>query len=201
VDVTQLDCDYYCFSGHKMLAPTGIGVLYGKPEALNKLAPVRFGGGMVDMVTEADTTWGPLPHRLEAGTPNIGGIIGLGSAIDYLQSHDINAIHTYEAELYEYTVKALSQLEHVRLLGHPKERMSVLSLTADGAHPYDIASMLDKYGVALRSGNHCAQPLLHALGETAALRISPAFYNTIEEIDSLCRYFAKAITMLRKYST
>lgn len=201
VDVQALDCEYYCFSGHKMVGPTGIGVLYGKRMCLEKLPPVRFGGGMVDIVTEEETTWGPIPHRFEAGTPNIAGAIGLGAAVEYLMTHDIDAMHAYEDELLKYALESIEALDHVRILGHPKKRSGAIAFVVDGAHPYDIASMIDKAGVAVRSGNHCAQPMLKALGESAAVRVSPAFYNTREEIDILCEVLAKVIGMLRRFSS
>lgn len=199
VDVADMDCDYYCFSGHKMLGPTGIGVLYGKKECLEKLPPARFGGGMVDIVTEKETTWGPVPHRFEAGTPNISGIIGLSEAVNYITSHDRAAMHAYEDDLLQYALEEISSLEHVRILGHPAKRSGAIAFAADGAHPYDIASMIDKNGIAVRSGNHCAQPMLQALSESAAVRVSPAFYNTKEEIDILCETLQKVITLLRKF--
>ncbi len=200
VDVQKLDCEYYCFSGHKMLGPTGIGVLYGKKECLEALPPVRYGGGMVDLVTEEETTWGLLPLRFEAGTPNISGIIGLGAAVGYLNEHNFDAMHAWEANLLNYTLDRVSALDHVRILGHPARRAGAVSFAAEGAHPYDIASMLDKAGVAVRSGHHCAQPILQCLGETSAVRISPNFYNTREEIDICCENAEKIISLLRKYS-
>lgn len=200
VDVQDLDCEYYCFSGHKMLGPTGIGVLYGKEECLKKLPPVRFGGGMVDIVTEEETTRGPLPHCFEAGTPNIAGIIGLGEAVRYLNDHDFDAMHAYEEEIFCYALEKIGQIEHIKILGNPKERAGAIAFTVDGAHPYDIASIIDKAGVAVRSGNHCAQPMLACLNETAAVRVSPVFYNTKEEIDILCDVLGKAISMLRKFA-
>ena len=199
-DVQALDCDYYVFSGHKMLGPTGTGVLYGKRSCLEALPPARFGGGMVDLVSGENTTWGPLPHRFEAGTPNIAGIIGLGEAVRYLTSHDFEAMHAQEEDVLKYAEEKLAAMEHVRILGHPKVRAGAVSFAVDGAHPYDIASMIDKAGIAVRSGNHCAQPMLACLGENAAVRVSPAFYNTKEEIDVLCEYLQKVITMLRKWA-
>lgn len=201
VNVQELDCEYYCFSGHKMTGPTGIGVLYGKCACLEKLPPVRFGGGMVDIVTEQKTTWGPVPHRFEAGTPNIAGIIGLGAAVEYLLEHDIEAMHAWEDDLMAYALEKIGALPHVRILGHPKKRAGAIAFAVDGAHPYDIASMIDKAGVAVRSGNHCAQPMLQTLEESAAVRVSPAFYNTKEEIDTLCEVLEKVITMLRKFQS
>ncbi len=201
VNVQELDCEYYCFSGHKMTGPTGIGVLYGKRACLEKLPPVRFGGGMVDIVTEQKTTWGPVPHRFEAGTPNIAGIIGLGAAVEYLLEHDLGAMHAWEEELMSYALEKIGALPYVRILGHPKKRAGAIAFAVDGAHPYDIASMIDKAGVAVRSGNHCAQPMLQALGESAAVRVSPAFYNTKEEVDTLCEVLVKVITMLRRFQS
>ncbi len=200
VDVQELDCEYYVFSGHKMLGPTGIGILYGKRECLEKLEPVRFGGGMVDIVRKEGTTWAPLPHRFEAGTPNIGGAIGLGAAVCYLKEHGAEAIRSYEDELFTYALSKIESSAGVCVLGNPKERTGVISFVADKAHPYDIASMIDKAGIAVRSGNHCAQPMLQCLNETAAVRVSPAFYNTYEEIDILCEYLTKVISMLQKWA-
>ncbi|MGN1155011.1 MAG: aminotransferase class V-fold PLP-dependent enzyme [Agathobacter sp.] len=199
VDVGKLDCDFYCFSGHKILAPTGVGVLYGKRSCLEQLLPCRFGGGMVDVVTDQHTTWAPLPHKLEAGTPNISGIIGLGEAISYLQLHEIEKIYEYEIDLLKYLLKELEKIEMIHILGHPKERAGVISFCVEDLHPYDIASLLDKAGIAVRSGSHCAQPALHSLGVDAAVRVSPAFYNTKEEIDVFCEYLKKIVVMLLKW--
>ncbi|MCR5667368.1 MAG: SufS family cysteine desulfurase [Eubacterium sp.] len=200
VDVKSLDCEYYCFSGHKMIGPTGVGVLYGKKECLEKLEPARYGGGMVDLVKEEETTWGPLPYRFEAGTPNIGGIIGLGEAVTYLTEHDIEAMHEYESKLLAYALEKISAIPYVEILGHPAKRAGAISFAVEGAHPYDIASMLDKAAIAVRSGSHCAQPMLECLGVNATVRVTPNFYNTYEEIDVFCETLVKVITLLRKYS-
>lgn len=200
VNVKELDLDFYVFSGHKMLAPTGIGVLYGKRECLETLPPVRFGGGMVDMVTEQETTWGTLPHRLEAGTPNISGIIGLGAAVKYLLDHNIDTMRSHEKTLLLHTEEKLQNIKGLHLLGHPSERSGVLSFTVDGTHSYDIASMIDKAGIAVRSGHLCAQPALQSLGWDHSTRISPAFYNTFDEIDFACEQLEKTIEFLRKFS-
>ncbi len=200
VDVQMLDCDYYCFSAHKMIGPTGVGVLYGKKNCLEKLEPVRYGGGMVDIVDKEDTTWGNLPYRLEAGTPNIGGIIGLGEAITYLQAHDLKAIRNYEAELITYAAEKIGSISHVKILGHPIKKAGAISFVVDGLHPYDIASMLDKAGIAVRSGSHCAQPILRTFNVTATIRVTPNFYNTKEEIDIFCSTLERIIGMLKKYS-
>lgn len=183
VDVSEVGCDYYCFSGHKMLAPTGTGVLYGKKEKLEALKPVRYGGGMVDLVTQEKTTWASLPYCFEAGTPNIAGIIGLGEAIRYIKSHDFDAMRKQEDDLIAYLRKRLETIDGLQFLGHPKKQAGAVSFCIDNVHPFDLASIVDKYGVALRSGNLCAQPALSALGADKAIRISPAFYNTVEEID------------------
>lgn len=201
VDVQELDCDYYCFSAHKMLGPTGVGVLYGKTEVLEKLKPTRYGGGMVDVVSDFDTSFGTVPYRFEAGTPNIGGIIGLGEAVKYLTDHDINAIHKYEEDLLGYALEKISKIPYVKVLGHPKKRAGAISFVVEGAHPYDIASMLDKSGIAVRSGNHCAQPIHRVLGVTATVRVTPNFYNTKDEIDFFCENLIKVTNLLRKYSS
>ena len=185
VDVRALDCDFLCFSGHKMMAPTGVGVLYGRREWLERLPPVSFGGGMIDEVTPLDATWAELPFKFEAGTPNIAGIIGLGAALDYLQSVGWNAIYAAEGDLLRYTEERLGALEGIRILGAPARRAGAVSFHMNGAHPYDVAKLLDQLGVAVRSGHHCAQPLLARFGLTGAVRVTPAFYNTREEIGTL----------------
>lgn len=195
-DMKQIDCDYYCFSGHKMLSPTGVGVLYGKKEALEALRPVRFGGGMVDLVTREETTFDQIPRRLEAGTPNISGIIALGAAAEYLRQQDPNHIRRYEAELIAYTEEKLRAVDHLHILGNPAHRAGAVSFTADGIHPYDIAAMTDKLGYAVRSGSHCAQPALRSLGVEHAVRVSPAFYNTPEEIDGFCEALERVIRLI-----
>ncbi|SDB26828.1 aminotransferase class V-fold PLP-dependent enzyme [Eubacterium oxidoreducens] len=199
IDVHDLDCEYYCFSGHKMLGPTGIGVLYGKTECLNNLKKVRFGGGMVDLVTEKETTWGPIPHCFEAGTPNITGAIGLAEAVRYINEHDFLAIRNWEEELLAYTVERLEKIEGVRIFGHPKIRAGAVSFEIEGVHPYDLASMIDKMGIAVRSGNLCAQPALASLGADKAVRISPAFYNTKQDIDSALEAMQRVIKVLLQY--
>ncbi len=182
----QSGSDYYVFSGHKMLSPTGVGVLYGKRECLESLCPVRTGGGMVDQVTPSHTTWGELPHRLEAGTPDISGIVGLGSAVRYLKENDVQEMRKHEEEMMAYLLKSLSGVPGVRILGNPPQRAGAVSFVVDGVHPFDAAAMLDKRGIAVRSGHHCAQPALRSFGEESAVRVSIAFYNTAEEIDRLC---------------
>ena len=200
-DVQQMDCDYYCFSGHKMLSPTGTGVLFGRKEALEKLRPVRTGGGMVDLVTAGQTTFDELPQRLEAGTPNIAGIIGMGEAIDYLMQHDLEQIRSYEARLIAYTEEQLAQIPSVHLLGHPEQRAGAVSFIVEGIHPYDIAVMADKLGYAVRSGSHCAQPALRSFDAETAVRVSPAFYNTMQEIDGFCDALQRIIHMTGRTSS
>ncbi len=199
VDVQDIDCDFYSFSGHKILGPSGIGVLYGKKEALEKLEPMRFGGGMVDLVEEAETTFGTLPIRLEAGTPNFSGAIALGAALKYMENIGRDAICAYEEELTDYALNALKNQEGLTIYGNPEKRVGVISFNINGVHSYDAASMIDKLGVALRSGNHCAQPAMKMLGQTAVLRLSVAFYNTKEEIDEAIKAIEKVKTMFAKY--
>ena len=196
IDVSETDPDYYVFSGHKMLGPTGIGVLYGKRELLERIIPVRFGGGMVDRVQEEKTTWDPLPYRLEAGTPNISGIVGLGEAVQYLENHDVANMRIHEKDLLDHLITKLSAEEKIRFLGHPDQRAAVLSLAIEGIHPYDLACLLDKKGIAVRSGNLCAQPGLRSLGEDNAIRVSVAFYNTMEEIDFFYETLIQAADIL-----
>lgn len=187
LDMQTLDCDFFCFSGHKMMGPTGTGVLYGKYDVLSQLPPDTFGGGMVDEVSISAASYGELPFRLEAGTPNISGNIGLGAAVDYLTGLGLAQIAQWEAALLTQLIDGLSQMPDVRILGAPGRRAGCVSFNIEGVHPYDAARLLDQLGVAVRSGHHCAQPLLTALGETGALRVSPAFYNTEEDIS---RFFA-----------
>ena len=184
-DVQALDCDFLCFSGHKLMGPTGTGVLYGKRAALEALPPDAFGGGMVDQVSLSGASWGELPFRLEAGTPNIVGNIGLAAAVDYLTSLGLRRIAAWEQTLLDETAAALERLPRVRILGRPARRAGAVSFNLEGCHCYDAARLLDQLGVAVRSGHHCAQPLLDCLGETGAVRVSPAFYNTREDIARL----------------
>ena len=186
IDVRKLDCEFLCFSGHKMMAPTGVGVLYGKREWLEKLPPVFFGGGMVDNVYCESATYGELPFKFEAGTPNIGGIIGLGAAIDYLRNAGLSDICSYEDELLSYVEERLQERDYLNILGTPERRAGAISFNLRGLHYYDTAKLLDQLGIAVRSGNLCAQPLLSRYGLTGAVRVTPAFYNTREEIDALC---------------
>ena len=199
-DMRALGCDFYALSGHKMMGPTGIGVLYGKKECLERLAPARVGGGMVDEVKKDVSTYGPLPERFEAGTPNYVGAIGLHAAIRYLRQIGPEEIEGYEAALIRYAEERLLEIPQVQILGHPKKRAGVISFTIDGIHPFDAASILDKLGVAMRSGTHCAQPGLALFGLETALRLSAAFYNTPEEIDAACDAIRRVIAMMSKWT-
>lgn len=185
VDVKAIDCDFLCFSGHKMLAPTGIGVLYGRYGILKDLDPVEFGGEMVDTVQTGQTTFETPPLRFEAGTPNYVGAIALGSAIDYLNEIGRASIREREHELLEYAEEQLASLDSISILGSPKKRGGCLSFSVESVHPLDLATLMDTQGIALRSGSQCAQPLLHeTYGVRNITRLTPAFYNTFAEIDA-----------------
>ncbi len=193
VDVQDLDADFYTFSGHKMFAPTGSGILYGKKELLEKMPPYQTGGGMIRTVSFEKTTYAPIPEKFEAGTPAIAAGIGLGAAIDYLNSIDFEAAAKYEHELLEYATEKLSAIEGVRIIGTAKEKASVLSFTIEGVHPHDIGTILDQSGIAIRAGHHCAQPVMQFFDVPATARASFAFYNTREEVDVLADAVQKVI--------
>ncbi|KAF2516184.1 aminotransferase class V-fold PLP-dependent enzyme [Flavobacterium foetidum] len=195
-DVQELDCDFYAFSGHKMCGPTGTGILYGKEEWLNKLPPYQGGGEMIKEVTFEKTTYADLPHKFEAGTPNIAGGIVLGTAIDYLNSVGFENIQAYEHELLEHATKRLSEIEGIRIYGNTKNKASVVSFNIDGIHPYDVGSIIDKLGIAVRTGHHCAQPIMSYFCIPGTIRASFSFYNTKEEIDQMVDAVKKAQTML-----
>ncbi|WP_035646328.1 aminotransferase class V-fold PLP-dependent enzyme [Flavobacterium sp. ASV13] len=195
-NVQELDCDFYAFSGHKMCGPTGTGILYGKEEWLNKLPPYQGGGEMIKEVTFEKTTYADLPHKFEAGTPNIAGGIVLGTAIDYLNEIGFDKIHEYENELLEYATKRLNEIEGIRIYGNTKNKASVVSFNIDGIHPYDIGSIIDKLGIAVRTGHHCAQPIMNFFCIPGTIRASFSFYNTKEEIDAMVDAVKKAQTML-----
>jgi cysteine desulfurase/selenocysteine lyase len=185
VDVAQLDCDFYTFSGHKMYGPTGVGVLYGKAHLLEAMPPYQGGGDMISSVTFEKTTYNRLPYKFEAGTPNIAAGIALGAAIDYLQEIGMDRIAAYEHDLLAYATAAFARLAGVRLIGTAKEKASVLSFVVDGVHPHDVGTILDQEGIAIRTGHHCAQPVMDFFHLPATARASLAFYNTREEIDAL----------------
>ncbi|WP_343705184.1 cysteine desulfurase [Flavobacterium sp.] len=195
-DVQELDCDFYAFSGHKMCGPTGTGILYGKEAWLNKLPPYQGGGEMIKEVTFEKTTYADLPHKFEAGTPNIAGGIVLGTAIDYLNEIGFDKIHEYENELLEHATKRLNEIEGIRIYGNTKNKASVVSFNIDGIHPYDVGSIIDKLGIAVRTGHHCAQPIMNFFCIPGTIRASFSFYNTKEEIDAMVDAVKKAQTML-----
>jgi cysteine desulfurase / selenocysteine lyase len=193
VDVQDLDADFYTFSGHKMFAPTGSGVLFGKKEWLDKMPPYQTGGGMIRTVTFEKTTYAPIPEKFEAGTPAIAAGIGLGAAIDYLNSIDFAEAARYEHELLEYATEKLSAIEGVKIIGTAKEKASVLSFIIENVHPHDIGTILDQSGIAVRAGHHCAQPVMQFFDVPATARASFAFYNTREEVDKLADAVQKVI--------
>ena len=189
VDVRELGCDFYAFSGHKLYGPTGIGALYGKSELLEEMIPYQTGGGAISTVTFAKTTYRPAPAKFEAGTPNIAGAIGLGAALRYVNAVGLQNIAAYEDELLEYATASISRIPWVHLIGKPRKRTSILSFVVEGVHAHDVGTILDSIGVAIRSGHHCAQPLIERLGLVATARASLAFYNLKEEIDRLVEGF------------
>jgi cysteine desulfurase/selenocysteine lyase len=195
VDVQDLDCDFYAFTGHKLYGPTGIGVLYGKKELLEAMRPYQGGGEMIGTVTTERITYAPPPHRFEAGTPAIVQAIGLGSAIDYVESVGRERIRAHEDQLLAYALERLSELNWLRIFGRAKHRGSIISFEMHGAHPHDVSTILDRYGVAIRAGTHCAEPLLARYGVTSTARASFAMYNTVEEVDRLVEALHKAHDM------
>ncbi len=201
IDVQELDCDFLVFSGHKMLAPLGIGVLYGKKEILNNMTPFLMGGDMIEYVYEQETTFAPLPNKFEAGTQNVEGVIGLGAAIDYIQNIGYENIQQIEKEVLDYAIERLSKLDYLDLYVTPnKEKHSgVISFNMKNVHPHDVASILDSYNVCVRSGNHCAQPLMRFLGIDSTCRASFYIYNTKEDVDMLVEGLEKAHNMFKKY--
>jgi cysteine desulfurase/selenocysteine lyase len=195
-DVQELDCDFYVFSGHKMCGPTGVGILYGKEAWLNKLPPYQGGGEMIKEVTFAKTTYADLPHKFEAGTPDIAGGIVLGVAVDYMNSIGFDAIQKQELELVQYGTKRLLEIEGLKIFGTAKEKTSVISFNIGEIHPYDIGTIIDKLGIAVRTGHHCAQPIMDFFKIPGTIRASFAFYNTKEEIDVMVEAVKKAQLML-----
>ena len=197
VDVKELDCDFYAFSAHKMYGPTGVGVLYGKEELLNSIPPYQGGGDMIKTVTFEKTTYNELPHKFEAGTPNIAGGIAFGAAIDYINSLGVENIAAYETELTEYALEQLNTVPGIQFIGKAKERASVISFLLEGIHPYDAGVILDKMGIAVRTGHHCTQPLMDRFGIPGTVRASFSFYNTKEEVDTLVKGLHKVIDMFK----
>ena len=201
IDVQDLDCDFLVFSGHKMLAPFGIGVLYGKKQILNNMSPFLMGGDMIDYVYEQETTFAPLPNKFEAGTQNVGGAIGISAAIDYIENLGYNNIEKIEKEVVGYAREELSKLDFLELYITPnrENHSSVISFNIKGVHPHDVASILDRFGVCVRSGNHCAQPLARSIGLDSTCRASFYFYNTKEDVDKLVEALKRAYEMFKKY--
>ncbi|NUP90570.1 MAG: cysteine desulfurase [Candidatus Sumerlaeia bacterium] len=187
VDVRELDVDFYAFSAHKMCGPTGVGVLYGKSHLLETMPPWQGGGDMIRSVTFEKTTYNTLPHRFEAGTPDIAGVIGLGAAIDYLHGIGLSRIAAHEDAVLAHGLAALSEIPGLRLIGTPRRRAGVISFVLDGIHPHDIGTILDREGIAIRTGHHCAQPVMQRFGIPATARASLALYSTREELDALAR--------------
>lgn len=193
VDVQDLDADFFVFSGHKMFAPTGSGVMYGKREWLERMPPYQTGGGMIRSVSFEGTTYAPIPDKFEAGTPAIAAGIGLGAAIDYINALDFNAAAAYEHELLDYATERLADIPGVKIVGTAANKASVLSFTIEGIHPHDIGTILDQQGIAIRAGHHCAQPVMQFFDVPATARASFAFYNTREEVDKLADAVQKVI--------
>jgi len=197
VDVTALDCDFYAFSGHKMCGPTGIGILYGREEWLEKLPPYQGGGDMILTVSFAATTYNELPYKFEAGTPNIAGAIGLGAAVDYLASLRMAEIARHEADLLDYATRSISALDGITLIGTAERKAGVISFNVDGIHPHDLGTVLDHQGVAIRTGHHCAMPVMEFFNIPGTARASLAFYNNTGDIDQLVDGLKVAINMFR----
>ena len=197
IDVQDMNCDFFVFSSHKVFGPTGVGVLYGKEALLEKMPPYQGGGDMILKVTFERTTYNELPYKFEAGTPHIAGVICLAKAIEFLSSYDMEAIQKHEIELAEYAQDMLTTFEGVHIIGEAKKKTSVVSFTVDGLHPFDIGTLLDKQGIAVRTGHHCTQPLMDFYKIPGTVRASFAFYNTKEEIDFFISAVEKSINMLR----
>jgi cysteine desulfurase/selenocysteine lyase len=197
VDVVAQDCDFYAFSGHKLYGPTGIGVLYGKRELLDEMPPFLYGGDMVDRVSFEKTTYAPLPLKYEAGTSNYIGAIGLGEAVEYLRGFDLREVEEHEMSLMRYAEEQLRRIDGLRIYGSTKDKCSIISFNVEGVHHYDLGMILDKLGIAIRTGQHCAEPVMTHFGITGMCRASIAMYNTREEMDALVRGVERAVRMLR----
>jgi cysteine desulfurase/selenocysteine lyase len=195
VDVQALDCDFYCFSGHKMVGPTGIGILYGKAALLEKMQPYQGGGDMILSVTFEKTTYNALPYKFEAGTPPIAAAVGLGATVDYLSAIGMDNIAAWEHRLLEYATGRLREMSGVRIIGTARDKAAVLSFTVNGVHPHDVGTILNEEGVAVRTGHHCAQPVMQRFGVPATARASFSFYNTFEEVDQLAGAIARVQKM------
>jgi cysteine desulfurase/selenocysteine lyase len=197
IDVQDLDCDFFVFSGHKMYAPMGIGGLYGKAEWLEKLPPYQFGGEMVDTVSFEKTTFNVLPFKFEAGTPNVGAALGLETAIQFLQSLDRKEVEAHENQLLQSAIQQLSEIDGIRFIGEAEQRSGLVSFIIEGIHPYDLGTIIDKMGVAVRTGHHCAEPVMTRFGIPGTVRASFALYNTLEEVNVFVKAVRRAAMMLR----
>jgi cysteine desulfurase/selenocysteine lyase len=197
IDVQDLDCDFFVFSGHKMYAPMGIGGLYGKAEWLEKLPPYQFGGEMVDTVSFEKTTFNVLPFKFEAGTPNVGAALGLETAVQFLQSLDRKEVEAHENQLLQSAIQQFSDIEGIRFIGQAEQRSGLVSFIIEGVHPYDLGTIIDKMGVAVRTGHHCAEPVMTRFGIPGTVRASFALYNTLEEVEIFVKAVKRAATMLR----
>ena len=196
VDVQALGCDFYCFSGHKMYGPMGVGVMYGRREMLDELPPYQGGGEMIEEVTFERTTYNHLPFKFEAGTPSVGDVLGLGCAIDFMESVGVDTIATHEADLLRYATECIREIPDVRIFGMAPEKASVLSFLVGEAHPYDVGTLIDQLGVAVRTGHHCTQPVMDRYGIPGTVRASFAVYNTREEVDAFVEAMKKIMPLL-----
>jgi cysteine desulfurase/selenocysteine lyase len=197
INVQELDCDFFAFSGHKVFGPTGVGILYGKKEILEALPPYQGGGDMISKVTFEKTTYNELPHKFEAGTPHISGGIALGKAFEFLRELDIEAVMNYENALLKYAEEKLTQIDGLKIIGTAENKASVVSFVIDGIHPFDAGTLLDKQGIAVRTGHHCTQPLMDLFQIPGTIRASFAMYNTLEEIDLFVSALERSVSMLR----
>ena len=198
VDVQELDCDFYLFSGHKVFGPTGIGVLYGKENILNQIDPYQFGGEMILKVTFDETTYNGLPHKFEAGTPNIAGAVGIGASIDFINSLDRELCHQYEMSLHDYALEKLEQFDNIRIIGKSSKKSAIISFVIDGIHPHDIGTIINQKGIAVRTGHHCTMPLMDFYGIPGTVRASFSIYNNHTEVDKLIDAIKLAIKMLKQ---
>ena len=198
VDVQELDCDFYLFSGHKVFGPTGIGVLYGKENILNQIDPYQFGGEMILKVTFEETTYNGLPHKFEAGTPNIAGAVGIGASIDFINSLDRELCHQYEMSLHDYALEKLEQFDDIRIIGKSSKKSAIISFVIDGIHPHDIGTIINQKGIAVRTGHHCTMPLMDFYGIPGTVRASFSIYNNHAEVDKLIDAIKLAIKMLKQ---
>ena len=198
VDVQELDCDFYLFSGHKVFGPTGIGVLYGKENILNQIDPYQFGGEMILKVTFDETSYNGLPHKFEAGTPNIAGAVGIGASIDFINSLDRELCHQYEMSLHDYALEKLEQFDEIRIIGKSSKKSAIISFVIDGIHPHDIGTIINQKGIAVRTGHHCTMPLMDFYGIPGTVRASFSIYNNHAEVDKLIDAIKLAIKMLKQ---